>query len=177
MHNKKEKKHERNLHSSISYRIWVKSLWVKSIVSESPTADRTWWKSERNTKKQMVVGQRCPIESIKLNCSFLASILTKANIKSEEFIRRCSLPVDFSRRSQEKKENEKKKKIIPLKASSTILHVEVAYHLNKNITTQFPMIATNKIIDLEKSGAKLEYAFSMSSQTPAIIKIRWLQRL
>ena len=114
----------------------------------------------------MVVGQRCPIKSIKLNCSFLASILTKANIKSEEFIRRCSLPVDFPRRSQEKKENEKKKKIIPLKASSTILHVEVAYHLNKNITAQFPMIATNKIIDLEKSGAKLEYAFSMSSQTP-----------
>ena len=60
-----------------------------------------------------------------------------------------------------------------------VFHVEVAYHLNKNIAAQFPMIATNKIIDLERSGAKLEYAFSTSSQTPEIIIIikRLLQQL
>ena len=52
--------------------------------------------------------------------------------------------------------------------ASISFHLKLAYHLNKSMyaAAQFPIVPRNKILDREKSDAKLEAAFVTSSQTP-----------
>lgn len=123
-------------------------------------------RNEGNTNELLIDYQYCWFKSIKLNYSLLVLIYTKIKRDQRGLLAVLSVRVGI----RKKKKNGKS----ALLEASISIYAILAYHLSKNIyATQFPMITTNKNLDLEKSDAKLEYAFSMSSQTPEITTV-WL---